>query len=470
MVSPTAASRLQGVMLISILFAETAVLALTPQELEAREQELTALLQARLQVRTATDHSQTVNNIHQSSDNGVKDDEDTTMTTTLAVISDSYFNDAAKILNAAAATTPTPIVVVQNQPSVAPNATVYQELLAAVAQPVNTKMGAAVLQKLSGPPTNAPPTQTSISQQFIAQCPMVMFGTNVQVGGQTCGSPFGRWSDPATVNPNRTIMRWQPSASGNLYFGIDSAMNGEGSALYADMKQDLSFTGYFFRMKNCLNVERWQIEEEVYKVDSMGNVQSTLLPHDVTMNAAHYFLKYVIRNATGGVTAKSSLFKLDQNEIVFTEFIDGVPQANKTLAVVRKIGSWTGAEWTNCMAPSSQHVWDIYFPTEDNHTTPATVQDIRVAIAGAITLMGYRDQTRQANGVSKEGVGGQWLTMIVGLMLVICCCLCPLYNFYTVFTKSGLQQKLKKVMFESEGTIFPKRPYNRHHPPLHPTY
>lgn len=313
-----------------------------------------------------------------------------------------------------------------------------------------------------------PPTQDTISSQFIAQCPLVLFNRDLSVRGQTCGAKVGRWVDPTPANPNRTVLEWKPAAAGGLTFGVNSALTGPGSALYADITQQVTLTGYHFVMKNCLGVDRWHLEENVYKVDSMGRVSSTLELHDISMNSEAFFLKYIIRSPTGAVAAESGLMRVGENHVNFTAFKDGL-DTKKVLAVAQKQGQWEKKGWTACMSPKSPRGWTITFPSEAKHPEPATVQDIRVAIAGSVTLMGYRDEFRGSNGLDNQGEERE-IILFIGAAALICVGCILMTNCCMVFRSSGIKDKIKKTLFDSEGALLPKRPYDHRAPPLHPCY
>jgi len=450
-----------------------------PSLLEARERELTNLLQTRLQNNQA---EQQVGNVRFFLGKGANEENKPAATTTAQalnvpantdVISPQFWHSAANIINSAGMSTPQPSAASINAPPKPPTPMPWQAVFEQPQQPLDTKLGGEIMYKLSGGVTpTPPPTQAAISSQFVAQCPMVLFEKNLSVRAATCGATMGNWIDPSVMNP-RTVLRWYPLPASGIFMGVDSSMTGPGSVKFAEITQELTLTGYSFVMKNCLGITRWQLEENVYKVDSMGQVSSTLELHDVTTNSAAYFLKYVIRWPTGVIAAESNLFRMMTNQVNFTEFtvVDGRPyNTGKVIAVVTRQGMWTQKGWEECMSPTSPRGWSLYFPQDQkSHDTIATVQDIRVAITGAITLMGYRNENRGANGLNTEGAVRQELTFVggVALVLVLIVFAC---NFCMVFSSSGLKAKLKKTLFDSEGALLPKSPHVLRTPPMHATY
>lgn len=381
----------------------------------------------------------------------------------------SFWNSAAKIIDVAGLSTPVPSAAYINaQPAKAP-LTSWQSVMQAPAQPLNTKLGSAVMYGMSGPITpTPPPQQAAISQEFIGQCPMVLFNKELSIRAGSCNQTLGSWVDPSPLNV-RSVMRWRPLPAGGLSFGVDSAVSGEGSATFAEITQQMTLTGYNFVMKNCLGITRWSLEENVYKVDSMGKVSSTLELHDVAMNSVAFFLKYIIRNAAGMTAAESTLFRMGQNQVNFTEWKNG-ENTGRLLATANRQGTWTKKGWQACMSPTSPRGWTISYPGDQkHHESPATVQDIRVAIAGSITLMAFRDEVRGDNGLNTQGSATELMTFFCGIALVVLGVIL-VTNFCMVFRASGIREKVKKTMFDTEGALLPKRPLTHRNAPLHPCY
>merc|ERR1719277_2528932 len=82
--------------------------------------------------------------------------------------------------------------------------------------PYDMQLGARILYGLSPKNTQTPPpTQGYINEAFVAQCPMVMFGTSLAIRAPTCSSSLGEWADLVT---NRPVLRWSRSKTGGLKF------------------------------------------------------------------------------------------------------------------------------------------------------------------------------------------------------------------------------------------------------------
>jgi len=279
----------------------------------------------------------------------------------------------------------------------------------------------------------------------------------------------------------RDVLRWELLGNGKIRFGVDSAMSGLGAALFAEINQDMTLNSYKFSMKNCLGIDRWHIEEMVYKVDNMGQVSSTMEAHDINNNRVAYFFRYAIKRSDGVLVATSTLYRMGAKQVNFTEYKNGM-DTGKVLAIATKRGQWENKGWHECMSPTSPRAWDLYFPVDrvlpgfkangtsgPSQASMATVQDIRVALTGAITLMAHRDEVRGKDGISTEGSNRQMTMFAGGIALIVLTCLLAV-NFCMVFKASGLRDKLKKTLFDSEGAFLPKTPSQQRAPVFNPTY
>jgi hypothetical protein len=399
-------------------------------------------------------------------------------TTTNSIITPAFWKDASKTMGSAGMSTPMPQANSINAPNFKPpKPGPWQAVSQDGTQPLDTKLGAKIMYGMSGPVTaTPPPQQAAISRTFIAQCPMVLFHKNLSIRAPSCNDTLGQWVDPSPLNP-RNVLRWKPLSDGELSFSADSGIDGEGSVLFADIKEQLTLTGYHFTMRNCLGVERWHIEENVFKVDSMGKVSSTMDLHDTSMNSEAFFIKYIIRTGAGSIAAETPLLRLNSNEVSFTLYNDqGGTEKNtgKVVAVAKRRGTWTKEGWRECMSSASPRGWDLYFPLDEKdfdasvHSS-ATVQDIRMAISGVVTLMAYRDEKRGADGINTQGQNSQMCLFIATVVLVFILSV-TLINFCMVFRASGIKDKVKRIMFDSEGVLMPKNPYQQRAAPLHPCY
>lgn len=446
-----------------------------PQDLATREQQLTKLLQATL--RTYQNNNRSVSNLLEKASNRRQDAQPAASDTTppdlkIPANADddpySYMSSAEKILAEAGMSTPIPQAAYINAQPRTPKPKEWEEVVQEPLQPLSTKLGAEVMYQMSPKATQTPPpAQASIASQFVAQCPMILFEKTLSIRAPSCSDALGKWFDPNPLNP-RSVVRWRHLPPAGLFFGADSAETGQGSAMFAEITEQMTMTGFHFTMKNCLGIERWRIEENVYKVDSMGKVSSTIQTHDITMNSAAYFIKYLVKSPTGVLVAESQLLRLLTNQVNFTKVEDG-QSTGEVLAVATRQGHWTTTGWTECMQPNSVRGWSLYFP-EGNLTSAeaSTVQDIRVAIAGSINLMAYRNEKRGTDGLNTQGstselyvfIGAVTLTIIASIMVL---------NFMMVWSSSGVKDKLKRSLFDMQN-MMPSKPHQERLPHFQPSH
>lgn len=386
-------------------------------------------------------------------------------------ITQSYWDNVSSILAGSGLTTPRPVNV--NAPQATPTPLPWQQVSSNHFQPLDTRLGASILFGMATKPTQTPPpTQGDTEIQFIAQCPMIMFKDNISVRASSCGDPLNSWVDPPPLpgSPDRVILRWKERQLGGLTFSVDSAVTGNGSVLFADLREQVQMVGYKFSLFNCLNVERYTIEENVIKVDHMGAGSSSVVPHDVSANSVAYFYRYSIRSSNGSEVATSTLFRLYSDQVNFTEVVNGV-STGRLIAVARKQGLWEGSQWHECMDPTSPRGWNLQFMAlPSNMTQVATVADVRVAIAACMTLIGHRNENRNPEtgldtGSTERAWKKLWGSVIFALLLGLIC-----INGCLVFLWSGLRGKLQKIFMEVQGGLLPKRPGRQRTPPFHPSY
>jgi len=288
---------------------------------------------------------------------------------------------------------------------------------------------------------------------------LVLFQKEVSIRAPSCGSRLGSWVLPHST---RSMLRWQPTFHG-ISFGIDSVVDGPGGAFFADLSTRLTLKDNVFSMTNCLGVERWKIEEHVVKYDSMGSmISSSMDVHDITMNGNAYFLQYVIRKAsTGHIAAQTSVFHLKQRQVNWTSF-ENEYSVGQVAATIQKEGMWEGQGWEECMDKSSPRGWTISFPQNVSDVDNlGTVQDLRIAMTAAMTLMAHRDQTRDSYGIDrKQDEQEMYIVSTIIILVVLMGCL--LVNFCMVFKYSGIREKLRVVTFDLQTALLPKKPFYDH--------
>lgn len=333
--------------------------------------------------------------------------------------------------------------------------------------PYDMQLGARIMSGLTEKaPGTPPPSQAIVDETFVSQCPILMFGNSLSVRAPRCGSTMGEWADPTT---NRAVLRWDSNKKGGLRFGVDSAVTGPGSVLFADLVESLSIDRSVFNLYNCLNVKRYIIEESIIKVDHMAaNAYTTMLDHDLGGTKEAFFYEYTIKHLNGSAVAKTTLFRLDQDMVNFTWFSNLESPVGKLIAVASRSGHWKRDQWRTCT--ENPRGWQLNFTDAALFDTAASVMDLRLASAVVINLMAYRDEEVSADdGFQHIGQGElywSFLSWFFSVFLVAVACLALLLVCWI----KEIDKKLKRFCFRLEQVLLPKRPISVRTPILNPTY
>jgi len=381
-------------------------------------------------------------------------------------ISQGYWAQVERQLAAAGANTPAPHMWSMQPP--VPTAGPWRKVYEAN-QPYDAMIGAHIIRELTEQGTQTPPpTQLYVSQQFLAQCPLVMFGNSLYVRPPRSGEKTGVYADPAT---NRAVLRWKSAEDGGFMLGVDSVRTGDGSVLFANMRERLQLTGDIFELYNCLGVLRYTIEEKLVRVHSMGPGYTTMLMHDTSRGKPAFFMRYLIRHPNGTVVAKTNLFRQHASNVNFTlqqsEVADD-PATGEIVAVAKRQGSWKGRGWRS--KTSEAREWRISFPEATKSVdSAATVMDLRIAATAVITLMALRDETREITGLTYVGETSVAMELLSGwLQVIIFGVLAGLVLL--AFQYYGANARMRVFLFQLEDRYMPKRSVKLRQPMLHPTW
>lgn len=381
-------------------------------------------------------------------------------------ISQGYWAQVQRQLEAAGKNTPPPHMWSLLPPAPTPGP--WKKVFTAN-QPYDALLGARIISELTEEATpTPPPTQTYVSQQFLAQCPLVMFSNGLYVRPPRGRDRMGVFADPAT---NRSVLRWAPRDDGGFALGVDSARTGNGSVVFAEMRERLQLTGDTYELFNCLGVLRYTIEEKLVRIHSMGPGWTTMRMHDITRGKPAYFMRYFIRHPNGTVVAKSNLFRQHSNSVNFTlqqSEVDDDPATGPLIAVAKRQGIWTRNGWRNQSGEARE--WRVTFPTSAKSIdSAATVMDIRFAATAVITLMAIRDETREITGLTYVGEGSAAKEVLSGWLYVIIFAILGLIAFM-VMQHYGIPARMRIFLFEVEARFMPKRPTKLRQPVMHPTW
>mmetsp|Transcript_74632 Transcript_74632/g.207453 ORF Transcript_74632/g.207453 Transcript_74632/m.207453 type:complete len:468 (+) Transcript_74632:152-1555(+) len=337
-------------------------------------------------------------------------------------------------------------------------------------EPIDMRLGAKVVAALTwtsrrgqgGDGTQ--PSQKIVTQQMVAQCPLIMLGSAVDITAPKCGA-LGQWTDPLN---QRTVLRWEPRSGGGVRYGVDSVVGGNGSMTFATFTQKFSLSGISFALSNCLDVMRYTVEETIMKVDQIGHgVQSSIQAHEVKSTGSALFYKYTIVAPNGTAVAETTLYRQNQNSINIT-MVDSEVAGGAAVAVAKRFGTWTGSGWGECSG--TKRGWTVDFMLSDRDSETAnTVMDLRVATAAVVTLMAYRDQNVGEGVISRDGEHDM-LRQLLWMCLVVLIVLALLFLCTLLCKRKGWDARARRLCFRFEAALLPKRPLCQRQPMVPTTW
>lgn len=388
---------------------------------------------------------------------------------TASNLNQSYLSHVEHVLDSAGLSTPPPEPA--NAPPKPPTPEPYHRVKNERFQPLDTRIGAALLYE-SAPfhfdNTPVPPPSTKLAvNQFFANCPMVLFERKLKIfGSDHCGETGkGKWVEP---KGRRNLLRWERRGATDVFYGVDSALSGPGSVMFAAMNHRWTFHGIAFEFVNCMEVGRWLIDEQIIKVNRIGNdIDSTFQPHSGKLGPG-YFIKYVIRFSNFTAVAESNLFRAvvgDQVNFTTVRDFHKLPKGS-LIATAQRVGSWHGKGW-RC---NHERYWQMEFP-QDEHKfdTLATAADLRVATSAIITLMAQRDETRDNDALLDSVQDEMNWYIALGLLLLLQIC-CVTFVIIWLCRWAQVVEKLRKFFFTLEAACLPRRPFKQRAPVLHTAY
>jgi len=383
-----------------------------------------------------------------------------------------YWSRVDTILSNAGKSTPQPSQA--NEPFAPPTPEPYHQVIIAKHQPLDTRIGAKLMYEtedfhIDNTPTPPPSSMTAINQ-FVAPCPMVLFMKEVNIYGadSNCdedNEQQGKWIDP---DGKRTLLRWRRKGSSGVFYGVDSALSGPGSVMFGEMNYQWVLNGVSFEFRNCMQVGRYFIDEEITKVTNIGKgIDSTFQTHNVADNGVGYFLRYVIRFSNRTIVAQSNMFRMYSDQVNFSTVRQfGGVTPGSVIATAQRVGDWKGKGW-RC---NSARYWHMEFPLEQRaFDSLATAADLRTATSAIITLMARRDEDRAKNALLEST---QWeltwyIVMGVLILIQICCVGCML-TFLCNWAQ--IKEKLRIFFNDVEEICMPKKSMKQRVPPIHATY
>lgn len=336
--------------------------------------------------------------------------------------------------------------------------------------PYDMKLGATIMAKLSkhgAALETPPPTQAMVNEAFVAQCPMMLLSSAVLIGAPKCQDPLGTWQVP---NTDRTILRWREDGKGGLFMGVDSKVTGKGSVEFARISELVTLNKYTFALSNCMGVVRYNLDEQVIRVNHMApHAESTMYAHDVSRSREAFFYKYVISYPNGTNVAETGMYRLDHSALNFTAVTSNGAPTGIVLAAARRVGSWKRGSWRDCTR--NKRGWRLDFPSTGNYTidTVATVQDLRVVAAAAMTLLAYREEGTASDGFRHQGQGYLYWSLVKSAILLFLAAF-SLAVLWLYVASRNLDRRLRRLCFRLEAAFMPRRPANFRKPEINMTY
>jgi hypothetical protein len=351
------------------------------------------------------------------------------------------------------------------QPLSRANAQTDQQVRSMGVVPYDMALGAHIMYGLAERNTETPPpTQGYVNEAFVAQCPMLMMQDAVLVTAPHCDSTKGSWQDPLS---GRNLVHWNPN-SGGLIFGVDSSINGAGAASFATLRERFTVARHVFSLENCMSVTRYILEENTIKVNHMAQgAISTMFEHDASVSEEAIFYQYVVKHPNGTAAAQSNMYRMDASQVNFS-LVDSQGLPGPTITSANRVGHWTRNEWRTC--DGNTRAWTVSFPAENQlFDTVATVQDLRVATAAAVTLMAYRDEEVGTDGFRHRGQGYMyWMLLRTMIGIFVAVLLVGICGY--ICLHRGYEKKLKKFFFRLEAALLPRSAAKERLPVIGATY
>lgn len=337
--------------------------------------------------------------------------------------------------------------------------------------PYDMKLGAHIMSALSEKrPPRSLPRQSDIDSKVNTQCPMAILAGSLAVSAPRCGDKHGQWHYPGS---DRVIMRWSENALGGVTLKVDSAVEGNGSVLFADVREKFTWDSSKFMVTNCLGLPMYQIEEYIIRMNKMSkNSQSTAFDQGASLRSGEaFFYKYVIRSMNGTNIASTQLLKPATSKVNISLFDPETEEfGTDVVATGTRRGLWEQRQWTECTNEARE--WLITYPILNQSTKAAlaTVQDLRVAAAATITLMAYRQEYIGENGIPNTGKWRFYWSFGKSVVL-ICAFIFATFWIWTVsFQASAFNKKIQETFVRLENALLPKYSPQKRLSVLHATW
>lgn len=334
--------------------------------------------------------------------------------------------------------------------------------------PYDMQLGAHIMSALSEKkPPQSLPRQEDIDSQVLTRCPLCVLSDTLAVSAPRCGDKHGQWRIPGNSG---VMMRWAENALGGLTLKVDSAVEGQGAVLFADVREKFTWDKSNFLVTNCIGLPRYQVEENIVRMNKMtpGSTGSGLDGVRVTGEA--FFYKYIIRSMTGKKIATTQMLKPATGQVNISLFDADTADITDVVATATRRGAWEQKQWSECT--NEPRDWLITFPPYlgEQKDALATMQDIRVAAAATITLMAYRQEFIGENGIPTIGKWHMYWSFGKSMLLIFAVVIATFWCWTVSFEASMLNQRVQDTFKRLESSILPRYSPGKRLPVLHPTW
>lgn len=331
--------------------------------------------------------------------------------------------------------------------------------------PYDMQLGAHIMSALSEKkPPQSLPRQEDIDSQVLTRCPLCVLSGSLAVSAPKCGDKHGQWRVPGSGGAS---MRWTENALGGMTLKVDSAVEGNGAVLFADVREKFTWDKSNFLVTNCIGLPRYQIEESIVRMNKMSNVQSEA---GVLRSGEAFYYQYIIRSMNGTKLATTQMLKPATGQVNISLFDNELADVSDVVATATRRGAWEQRQWAECT--NEPRDWLITFPPYkgEQKNTLVTMQDIRVAAAATITLMAYRQEFIGDNGIPNTGKWHMYWSFGKSILLILAVVIVTFWCWTVSFEASMLNQKIQDLFKRLESSILPRYSPGKRLPVLHPTW
>jgi len=333
--------------------------------------------------------------------------------------------------------------------------------------PYDMQLGAHIMSALSEKkPPQSLPRQEDIDSQVLTRCPLCVLSDTLVVSAPKCGDKHGQWRVPGNSG---VMMRWTENALGGVTLKVDSAVEGNGAVLFADVREKFTWDKSNFLVTNCVGLPRYQVEENIVRMNKMSSIQSSGLD-GARVTGEAFFYKYVIRSMNGTKLATTQMLKPATGEVNISLIDAETDDVTDVVATATRRGAWEQRQWVECT--NDPRDWLITFPAYRGEQKNAlvTMQDIRVAAAATITLMAYRQEFIGENGIPNTGKWHMYWSFGKSILLIFVVIIVTFWCWTVSFEASMLNQKIQDTFKRLESSILPRYSPGKRLPVLHPTW